>query len=90
MSDRTFKVIVISPNPRWKPVSYPGANDFSYNGIDALEVMRSLTRLKSNLKVIAYTKANEIEENLTIQEMENLFGEETNARPIWERRIKTT
>jgi hypothetical protein len=92
MADRTFKVIVegkIKGEPR--TASFPCSGDLPYNGCDALEVMRSYKKSRPKVKTTAVTENKFVSggyEALTIDEMEEMFGEETNARHTWERRIR--
>ncbi len=86
---RTFTVL-IEDNRKKKPrvLSLPCTGETPYDGCDALEVMRNYAKKKPLLKVCAHTRMKGIEEQLTIQDMESIFGEETDARQPWEKRIK--
>jgi len=86
---RTFKVLILDERKKKsKVLSLPCSGELPYNGCDALEVLRDYAKKKPLIKTCAHTETNGTEEQLTIEEMEDLFGEETDAREIWEKRIK--
>ena len=86
---RTFQVLIEDNRKgKSKVLSLPCRGEVPYDGCDALEVLRDYAKKRPKIKTCAMTETRGIKEQLTIQEMESLFGEETNARKPWEKRIK--
>ena len=92
MSDRTFKVILeckATKKQKQRVLSLPCSGEIPYSGCDALEVMRGYKKKRPLIRVNAITqfgKEKDEWEALTLAEMEELYGEDTDARRPWERR----
>jgi hypothetical protein len=87
MADRTFKVILeCKAKGKAKPkiLSLPCSGELPYSGCDALEVMREYKTKRPGVKTSALTQNRMLVEELTMDEMEELYGEETAARKPWE------